>query len=243
MASGQNNILQPLQWDSDFFGYPVARITASAIPADKLAELLDEAKKKKIRLVYLFADPADHISSETAAVFNAKLVDRKITFHMKINESVVTPVDDHIQQFEQQYPSEKLTDLAMQSGLYSRYKTDPGFINKEFERMYLAWIENSVNKKIADHTFVYYENGIELGFVTLKARDNYGQIGLIAVDENSRGKSIGKKLIAAVTDQLYKKNIPDLDVATQVDNEDACNFYRKAGFNESKAENIYHIWL
>lgn len=238
-----SNALEILAWDSSFFGYPVAKITASEMSADQLATFIAEAKNKEVKLIYIFTDPADTISTHAANSNSAKLVDQKITFHTKIDASVVSAVDDHIQQFEETIPSEQLINLSIQSGLYSRYKIDPGFKNNEFERMYLAWIENSVNKKIADHTFVYKEDGKALGFVTLKARDNCGQIGLIAVDESSRGKSIGKKLIAAVTNKLFEKNIPDLDVATQIDNEDACNFYKKVGFSGIKTENIYHIWL
>ena len=237
------NLLEILEWDSTFFGYQVGKIIASSITVEELAALTLEAKKKSIRLIYLFADPADTISVDTANSSNTKLVDQKITFHIKIDNAAVTAIDDHIEEFEPGYPSKQLINLSIQSGLYSRYKVDPGFKNNEFEKLYLAWIENSANKKIADHIFVYKNEGKELGFVTLKARNNTGQIGLIAVDESSRGRSIGKKLIAAVISLLRQKKITDLDVATQIDNEDACNFYKKAGFKGVKTENIYHIWL
>lgn len=237
------NLLEILEWDSAFFGYPVAKVITEKITAGKLGAIINEAKDKGIKLLYVFADPADAVSVGSANTANAKLVDQKITFNMKIDNSAVIAVDEHIEEFEGNQPTEKLVDLSMQSGLYSRYKIDTGFKNNEFERLYLAWIENSVNKKIADHTFVYKEDGRELGFVTLKIKNNIGQIGLIAVDETSRGKSIGKKLVAAVVEMLIRKNIPELDVATQIDNDDACNFYKKTGFAGSKTENIYHIWF
>jgi dTDP-4-amino-4,6-dideoxy-D-galactose acyltransferase len=237
------NTLEILEWDSNFFGYPVAKVITEKISADGLGSVINEAKDKGVKLLYVFADPADTVSVESANSADAKLVDQKITFNMKIDNSAVITVDGHIEEFEGNQPTEKLVDLSMQSGLYSRYKIDPGFKNNEFERLYLAWIENSVNKKIADHTFVYKEDDQELGFVTLKIKNNTGQIGLIAVDETSRGKSIGKKLVAAVVGKLIQKNIPELDVATQIDNADACNFYKKTGFTGSKTENIYHIWF
>ena len=222
-----NNLLKTLEWDSSFFGYPVAKIIAEKISVENLNTQINEARNNGTRLLYLFTDPQDTVSTHAANVAGAKLVDQKITFHIKINASVVSAADDHIEPFESDYPTAQLINLSVQSGLYSRYKIDPGFKNNEFERLYLAWIENSVNKKIADHTFVYKEDGVELGFVTLKARDHYGQIGLIAVDESSRGKSIGRKLIAAVINLLYEKNITELDVATQIDNEKPVIFIRK----------------
>ncbi|MEP7165234.1 MAG: GNAT family N-acetyltransferase [Ferruginibacter sp.] len=238
-----NNLLEILEWDSSFFGYPVAKVIAKKISADDLERIMNEAGNKGIRLLYLFTDPADEISLLAAKAGNAMLVDQKITFHIKIDASVVTAVDSHIEQFTSPYPSAQLVNLSIQSGSHSRYKIDRGFKNNEFEKLYLAWIENSVNKKIADHTFVYMEDGLELGFVTLKIRDTHGQIGLIAVDETSRGKSIGKKLVSAVISLLHEKKITDLEVATQIDNADACNFYKKVGFSGIKTENIYHIWF
>ena len=243
MKASMNNLLEILEWDSNFFGYSVARVTAEKISVEQLRALTNEAENKGVRLLYLFTDPADTISIQTANTSTARLVDQKITFHIKIDGSVVSAVDNHIEQFESNHPTAQLVNLSIQSGSHSRYKIDPGFKNNEFEKLYLAWIENSVNKKIADHTFVYKEGGIELGFVTLKIRDGLGQIGLIAVDESSRGKSIGKKLVLAVISLLHEKNITDLEVATQIDNADACHFYKKVGFSGIKTENIYHIWF
>lgn len=238
-----HNLLEILEWDSSFFGYKIGKINAAEIEAEQLAEIINQAKNKGTRLIYLFADPDDHVSHNAAQLNGAKLVDQKITFHIKIDASVISATDIHIEQFELQYPTSQLINLSVQSGLYSRYKIDTEFKNNEFEKLYLAWIENSVNKKIADYTFVYKEAGVELGFVTLKLRESYGEIGLIAVDESSRGKAIGRKLTSAVINLLYDKNISDLHVATQIENKDACNFYRKVGFTGIKTENIYHIWL
>jgi len=238
-----HNLLEILEWDSRFFGYPVGKINASAIKTEKLAEIIREAKNKDTRLIYLFADPADHVSQNAAQLNAAKLVDQKITFHINIDASVISETDIQIEQFELEYPTSQLINLSLQSGLYSRYKIDAEFKNNEFEKLYLAWIENSVNKKIADHTFVYREAGVELGFVTVKLRESYGEIGLIAVDESSRGKAIGRKLTSAVINLLYAENISDLHVATQIENKEACSFYKKVGFTGIKTENIYHIWL
>ncbi len=238
-----NNLLKILEWDSNFFGYPVGKIIAENISIEQLNILVCDAKKRKIRLLYIITDPVDLLSIDALNKINARLVDQKITYHMNIDQSVISTVDSHIEQFESNYPTQQLINLSLQSGLYSRYKIDPAFRNNEFEKLYLAWIENSVNKKMADYTLIYNEKGNELGFVTLKISDHSAQIGLIAVDESSRGKSIGKKLVTAVINLLLQKNITELEVATQLANTDACNFYKKIGFTGSKTENIYHIWF
>lgn len=238
------NSLTILEWDSSFFGYPIGKIEASSISEKELSGLVKEAKGKNIHLIYLFTNPHDQESIRAAKKADAKLVDQKVTFSKEINGSGSLPeTENHIREFESPVPTEQLIKLAIQSGLYSRYKLDSGFKNNEFEKLYSAWITNSVNKQLADHNFVYVENSRELGVVTLKLNKTTGQIGLIAVDEHSRGKSIGKKLINAVVNKISEKNIHHLDVATQLNNNDACKFYEKLGFNITRTENIYHIWL
>lgn len=237
------NSLEIATWDSDFFGYPIGKVRAKQIPADSLQEIKIHSAANGIKLLYLFADPSDQVSNQSALAAGAELADQKVIYFIRTNEITVPQTDDHIELYSSPVPNSKLIDLSIQSGLYSRYKLDKNFKNQEFERLYTAWIENSVNKKIADFTFVYRENSEILGFITMKINGNSGQIGLIAVDETSRGKSIGKKLIFAVMNQLKQMQITDLDVATQSGNEEACQFYQRVGFTAAKRENIYHIWL
>lgn len=237
------NQLEQATWDSDFFDYKIGRIHAGNMNSEILRMQIAQANAEGYKLIYLFADPEDVLSNTSAKDFGAKLVDQKVTFRIKVEDAVDAGINEHIKDYETGYPSEKLIDLSLQSGLYSRYKIDENFRNREFERLYLAWIENSMNKKIADHTFVYVEDGKELGVVTVKIKPELAQIGIIAVDESTRGKSIGSKLMKQVIAVVKKKQVPLLDVATQIDNTNACNFYKKLGFHANVLENVYHIWL
>lgn len=238
-----DNHLIKLDWDSDFFGYPIGRINARQLNSHNLTQLVNEARAGGFQLLYLFANPADQLSNESAKENKAKLADQKVTFRIVNNKMEFACIDQHIIDYPTQQPSAKLVELSLQSGVYSRYKIDDHFKHNEFEKLYRAWIENSVSKKIADHTFVYIEDGKELGVVTAKLRPEGAQIGIIAVDEHTRGKSIGSKLMNHLLAVLKSKHIPLLDVATQVNNTNACNFYKKLGFEVHTLENIFHIWL
>jgi dTDP-4-amino-4,6-dideoxy-D-galactose acyltransferase len=109
--------------------------------------------------------------------------------------------------------------------------------------MYALWMQNSLNKKIADEVIVYQEDKQNLGVVTLKHEAECTRIGLIAVEEATRGKQIGSHLLDAVKQEAAKQGKTSLEVATQLDNEIACRFYEKNNFNIKKIEFIYHIWL
>lgn len=237
------NQLEKATWDTDFFGYPIGRIRARQLDVPQLNGLIKMAGGEHYRLVYLFVNPDDEVLNQAAQQFGATLVDQKVTFRTVIANQEDVLEDQHIIDYSAESPSKKLIELSLQSGIYSRYKTDPNFKNGEFEKLYLAWIENSVNKKIASHTFVYMEDGDELGVVTAQVQPELAQIGIIAVDEHARGKAIGSKLMKHLMDGLKKNNVPLLDVATQINNTNACNFYKKLGFHQHTLVNIYHIWL
>ncbi len=127
--------------------------------------------------------------------------------------------------------------------MYSRFKIDPYFRNNEFERLYTEWIEKSVERRLANEVLIYNEGDELLGFITLALREKTGSIGLIAVDENQRGKAIGKKLIRAALAYFKDHKITTVEVVTQKANYAACRFYESCGFKIKSIVNIYHLWI
>ena len=150
---------------------------------------------------------------------------------------------DLIRPYKLNYSSDKLKILALQSGLYSRFKIDLRFDNGEFQKLYSEWIEKSVKKIISKEILVYYKQNDEKGFVTLDIKAGIGSIGLIAVDELERGNSIGKELMNAALYFFKNQNVNNIEVVTQKANVIACKFYKSLGFEVKSIENIYHIWI
>jgi dTDP-4-amino-4,6-dideoxy-D-galactose acyltransferase len=231
-----------LEWDTRFFGYKVASIHASKLDPDDLKRILPELAENEIKLAYCFVNPDDIVSSKTIINASGILVDEKVTYFINgFREHRL--VDSNIRSYSLTYPTEKLKILALQSGLYSRFKVDPNFKNNEFEKLYEQWIVNSVKKITANECLVYFDGEVEKGFITLAIKEDTGSIGLIAVDEMERGKSIGRKLLNASFDYFSKRNIDRVEVVTQKANESACVFYEKLGFEVKNIINIYHLWL
>lgn len=232
-----------LDWDSHLFGYGIASIRPDCMTHDELDKVIHELKKNRIRLLYCFVNPDDELSINSIEEASGKLVDTKITFFTSISRDIKYQKSDFIRPYDLKYTSGELKKLAFQSGLFSRFKIDPNFQNYEFEKLYTEWIEKSVRKEISDEVLVYYEDNIEKGFVTVAIKKNTGVVGLIAVDEGERGKSIGKKLMNAVLTYLSEKNTYMVEVATQKANEAACRFYETLGFEIKNTINVYHLWI
>lgn len=232
-----------LDWDTDLFGYTVASINGVQ-NSTELAHTLRRMKKSEIRLAYYFLDPNDATANEDANTTNGKLVDTKITYRKVLNDLVIGTVAPEIQPYQESIPNSSLFSLSLQSGIYSRFFTDPSFKHGEYAELYSAWITKSVEKKIAFEVFTYsLETGEKIGLITLGAVDNIGSIGLLCVDERYRGNAIGSALIKSAEHIFYGKQIMDVRVSTQQRNLVACRFYEKHGFVVMSKQNVYHYWL
>lgn len=228
-------MIEYLPWDSNFFNLRVGKI--NFITNESFSFNSDDISNYD--LLYLFTKPnqtkvINHIKS-----VNGVLVDEKVTFSKEIKSSNQIY---NIEEYNHEVITDELYALAIQSGIKSRFKIDSKFPKGSFEKLYKEWIEQSVINNYCDKIFVVKDEDIVIGFVTLHLNGNIGKIGLIAVNESYRGKGIGKQLMYACENYLYKNKIKTLEVITQKKNSSAMHFYSSIGYSIMTTENIYHLW-
>jgi dTDP-4-amino-4,6-dideoxy-D-galactose acyltransferase len=234
---------QILQWDSDFFGFRVARIIQSPMTELQIAEVLSELQRQRIRLVY-WASEHSWDASECKKQ-NGQLVDIKTRFSIDLRSAHLDMRDTHtiVERFDQSMSAHDLEDLAIQSGAYSRYSIDPLIPRERFIALYKIWMSRTLAKEIAKEVLVIREANRVVGMVTLGENTGFGDIGLIAVASDSRGKKYGETLVRAAQSWFFAHGYRFGQVITQGANLPACNLYRKCGFAVEKIEFFYHIWL
>lgn len=216
-------MIELLDWDSNFFGYKIGKLTYS----NQHKSLPSDEEFKKFDLVYIFS------TSRLNDKYN--LVDVKVTFK---KNTASKNVDDKIYFFDKTLHSyTELLELAYLSGHDSRFLKDSFFSEKDFKNLYKTWIDNSI-VNIETDVLVYVHQNKILGFVSFKNNLQTSTIELIAVDTNTRGMGIGSKLIDAVENKLNANTI--LTVPTQETNRLACNFYAKKDFKIVNKKYIYH---
>jgi dTDP-4-amino-4,6-dideoxy-D-galactose acyltransferase len=109
----------------------------------------------------------------------------------------------------------------------SRFYNDPFFSKAMADRLYRAWIENSVKGQAAD--IVLYIPGT--GFITCrKSSGKKGEIVLMGVKKNFRGKGFGSGLVGEAMQWFVEQEIKTVTVRTQLKNLKALNFYLTLGF-------------
>lgn len=232
-----------LVWDTEVFGYSVVLITETKITSNTLRKILNDLAKDETKLAYLFLNPDDSLANEVAKENNGQLVDKKVTYIQSLTDVQDSDVSSGIISYKNKHITNELLLLALQSGEYSRFKIDRHFIHGEYKKLYKEWIEKSLHGTIAKDVLVYQENKKILGIITIGEKNERCDIGLFAVDEKSRGKSIGRKLMQATLMKAKELDYSLIQVVTQKDNTIACSFYEKMGFKQESIQNVYHFWL
>lgn len=231
-----------LDWDTRFFGFQTGLITGKNLSAKELDLILAEMKTAGFRLVYY---PRLSLIENSVIIdrYKGLLADEKVTFVKTLPETVIPISDPQVISYTRPDISPELLELAWESGIYSRFHVDPNFKNNEYLHLYKTWIERSVSREIAKDILVYMDGPVVGGMITLGEKNGRGDIGLVAVSASSRGKGIGKKLMAAAEDAFYKMGYKQVQVVTQGINKPAMNLYEHSGYSLEERIYFYHFWL
>ena len=236
----RNNTIKLLEWDSQFFGYPVARITIDNEYTDKLDDLFLQIKTHKFRLVYFIVPPEEIGLNIRIKRMGSTLVDQKTVFAKQTKEH--KNILNIITEFTSDVVNNELYKLVLQAGQYSRFRIDANFTNREFERLYFEWLNQSIQKRNDFKILVSKKQTNIAGITTIGVQEQFAEIGLVAVDRNCRRQGIGKDLILSADTFAYARGINEIKVTTQLKNSEACRLYEKCNFHIEKITNIYHYW-
>lgn len=216
--------IEILPFDSSLFGYPVGKCIADEFWEER--RFLEQTSD--FDLVYVFSKKPLKLSLDRFT-----LADIKLTFEKALQLS--EQKDPLIQAYKKPL-SPQLFALALESGIYSRFYTDQKFQNGEFEKLYRIWIQNAL-----DREEVLITDDLS-GFVSCEVSKNSAQIGLIAVNENHRGKGWAKRLMQAAEQTAFDKGAKSIAVSTQEINIPASTLYQSLGYNLKERTFIYHYW-
>jgi dTDP-4-amino-4,6-dideoxy-D-galactose acyltransferase len=234
------NTIKILEWDTKFFGYPVARIFLNHEGKHELDNLFRQLEEEKIRLTYFFVAPEEKEIIQQIISREGTMVDQKTVFLKQTEQH--SEYSNPVIELRKGENANNLLDLAIQSGHLSRFHLDKNFINNEYERLYTTWITKSVNREIAFATLVVKKGKKAIGLITLGKKDSYADIGLLAVEPVYHGRGIGVDLIHRADTIAFEKGFTEIKVVTQLQNKAACKLYEKCNFHIESITNIYHYW-
>jgi dTDP-4-amino-4,6-dideoxy-D-galactose acyltransferase len=196
-------------------------------------------------LVYWLVPSRYQTEAAMARKHGGILVDEKVTYVKQLSHATsAVPSQSHvIAPYLPTEPEPTLLSLALECGMYSRFRLDPSFPMELWQKLYITWITRAVHKEIAWEVLVAKHGGDVLGVVTLGGHEKRGAVGLLGVAPKSRGLGIGTALVSAAERCFAEHGYSEVQIVTQRANTAACRLYESCEYQVETVENIFHFWL
>lgn len=233
-----DGLVEPLAWDTEFWGRRAARVFADDhVSLERAIEICDGSGVEWASLLV----SADDVSLLTEAIRRGfGLVDVRYDMIARLSSGGGEPgssvaTDDDV---------EMLASIARSAFHSSRFFSDEHLPNERCEDFYETWLRNSLPGPMADLVIVDRSPAGPNGFVTVKFSDDdaSASLPLVAVAPDRQGQGVGGRLLSATIDTIRSRNVHEVHVATQLSNTAAIRLYQRGGFALDRASFWLHRW-
>lgn len=243
MPDGFAPVAQILEWDSQFFGRRIARLSGNRLTRELIPQIDAWCHAHKPECLYLLAD-ADHSeTSHLAAKHGYEFVDARVTLERSLT-SLANTSGENSDAIRPATTADlpALREMAGRLHRDSRFFFDQRFDPALSERMFQVWIEKSCSRTDGQVFVAQFQDRVA-GYLACHRADSHGQIDLIGVDDFAQGNGLGTKLISAALQSFHHQHLQSVQVVTQGRNVRAQRLYQRSGFVTRSIELWYHRWL
>jgi dTDP-4-amino-4,6-dideoxy-D-galactose acyltransferase len=241
MKSKPHQICTILDWDTQFFGKRIARLTQPSLLGGVAEAAIRWCHQQEIACLYYLAPSTEIESIRLAEKLGFNLTDIRMTFEL-LTTSAFTPVSSPQIRPAQANDIPGLKEIARTAYHNTRFFNDSHLPTHLCEKLYMTWIENSCNG-YAQAVWVADIAGEPVGFITCHLDGERGQIGLVGIHLNHQGQGWGNKLVLTALSWFIGQNCTSVKVITQGSNLAAQRLYAKCGFSIASVELWYHRWF
>ena len=232
-----------LPWDSDHFGFEIARLHGSELSPEHLRTEIEAARESGIKCLYWLAN--ENAAAALPRSPAIKVLDTRVAYSRGLTKSD-DPSDPHsmgIRGAENQDVPELLR-LASTSHTNTRFFQDESFPADRARSLYSLWIQKAISDP-DQVVFVSGPNGRPEAYITCgpSPASRGAAIGLVAVAPNRRREGHAQKLVATALTWARGRGFPHLEVVTQGQNHPARRLYEKIGFDLVDESTWVHLWL
>jgi ribosomal protein S18 acetylase RimI-like enzyme len=244
------------RWDSEIFDLKYGKMKLLCFHPetnqDEKIHLLENLVKKLseegFRLV-IARIPMDDISTINALEREGAIVTDVLVTYQRDTKNL-TPLHvilDGVRITEANSNDEgEVTKIAQSVFKIDHFHSDQQLPGNRSDELYAKWATNSFHG-LADVILVAKKGTDMVGFITCKTENltpkyKYGAIDLVGVTYESRGKGVGRALVAGAL-KWFSKRVPTVYVGTQSGNISALRLYESSGFRATSAEATLHLWI
>lgn len=254
-------ISKSMGWDTQYFGYPVHKLdylftTNRKVAGNLLHQYTEELNARQVKYAFVRVKADDLLVQNALTANSFELMMHKVMLRLPLPDLVqatqVLSENISIRPYRSE-DEEFVLRVTSQNLSMNRFTADVNINQELVSGIYLSWIKNLVNAS-SDAVLVAEFNGQPAGMVAMsKANALYdtdkfpeypmGFISLVAVEENFRGKAIGKSLIRAATQHFYQKGFKVVFANTALQNTSSLFMFQQLGFQVFSMVSEYRIWL
>lgn len=229
----------PLPWDSEFFGFPIGRLTARCDAPALAATAVADARAAGLRCLYWLVPAGNPLLPPAAQDLGFRFVDLRLDFRLAPVEPGAPSAGIRSARADD-LPA--LRDLAGDTLRDTRFGKDPGFAPDRVAALYARWIDRDFAE---NHILVAPdEQDRPVGLVTCsRSTSGEGRIGLFAVHPAQAGQGLGRRLLDTARSWFATEDCAAVHVATQASNVAAQRAYQAQGFRTISADLWFHLWI
>ncbi len=230
-------IIKHLDWDTDFFGIPCARVMLNEeLTEQDMENILEQCKP------YSFVTVENTCGSAMNDFYlgtksNAYITDCAVTLQKKSEAHSLEEFNGISIRLAIEEDLPWMTEIANNAFVTSRFYNDPCIPRDKVSGMYTSWVKNAyldANKAIfvpegKNGFLIYYQNG------------SNAHLNLIATGGENRKKGVGTALVKYADNYAFENGCENFFVGTQATNVPAINLYIKCGFKFFKSTRIFHF--
>lgn len=254
--------IEYLEWDSNHFGFKVAKIDnlyssfdyVESLPPKRelLTEIVQFAKDKGIKLLTCRVDTSDLSTVHLLEAFGFKIVDILVIFLCDVQEHISNGREGNkeikIESFRHSHLA-NIKRIASQSFLNSRLYSDKNIPKPKADAFYEKLVESFVEQN--GNTVLVARMGNRIAGFVVGVKDeklsrylskDLGYLWLIAVAENFTGRGVGSVLIREFLDAFSRK-VCLIEIGTQINNYTALRLYQRNNFKVVSSLITFHKWL
>jgi hypothetical protein len=242
---------EKLPWDSEFFGYGVARLDgmfplapfgASAAYGPAVGELLQRARAKGIAYLFAPVDARDIVLLRALGEAGFATIETRLYYHRELE------LYAHDRRYRVRVATASDIDTLAAAARdtvnpYDRFHADPFITRAQADRLMATWVEASILEGFADVTFVP-DSPRPSAFCTVRYhRDKWerwrlrmAQPVFSAVAPESKGWY--RKLISEISYHLRDLGAQHVYLTTQATNSVVVRTWESLGYQYGKTEHI-----
>jgi len=234
-----------LDWDSNFFGFRIARVETDVLSPSNIEEIMTWCKQHEIDCLYFLASSSDAASTRLAEDHGFHLVDVRVTLEQMIIDRAPEASSNSSILIRSAHADDlpSLRSIAREGFHDTRFYFDPHFPRHLCDSLYETWFEVSFSG-YADAVLVADVKAEPAGFITCKLGDSLqGEIGLVGVGPGWQGRGVGVALVNAALNWFADHQVERATVVTQGRNMLAQRLFQRCGFVSCSNHLWYHKWF